>query len=259
MAGKFSKYADNALLNHVFGTTTFTSPTTVYLALSTTIPDANDGNITEPVDMGYARMAIAFTTSTARSLTNSARINFANATGNWGSITGYVLYDALTGGNPLGTGSFTTPMTVNSGDACSVFASTVTVSVPTGGASTYLANALLNHTFTHSAYSVPTKYLACSTANPTDDASGKVEPTGNSYARIATGTFATSTAKATDNSATIELAPATGSWSTITHTCIMDALTDGNMLAYGALTVPQAVTANVILQMPIGNLDITLV
>jgi len=51
---------------------------------------------------------------------------------------------------------------------------------------------------------------------------------------------------------------ASGSWGTITHFALFDALTTGNMLMSGALTASQAITTNQIARFAIGALDITL-
>jgi hypothetical protein len=49
-----------------------------------------------------------------------------------------------------------------------------------------------------------------------------------------------------------------GSWGTITHFAIFDALTSGNMLFYGALTASKVVGDGDTLEFAATDLDITL-
>jgi hypothetical protein len=110
-------------------------------------------------------------------------------------------------------------------------------------ASEYLANALLEHTFGKGAFAVPTIWVGLSTTTPAADGTNVTEPAGeDAYARVQTvasdwssaGTpYAEGTLK---NAEPIEFAEATGSWGTVTHLVLYDAETDGNMLAFSALT-----------------------
>jgi hypothetical protein len=127
-----------------------------------------------------------------------------------------------------------------------------------GSASDYLENALLDHVFENSAYTQPTIYIGASTADPTDDASGLAEPSGNGYARKAHSTWDTAASGATENTGAITFAVSTGSWGTITHWAAFDALSGGNMLCHGALGSSQAIANNEILEFADGAIDITL-
>ena len=55
-----------------------------------------------------------------------------------------------------------------------------------GSFADYWENEILDHLFGKGSYTPPTIYVGLSTADPVDDASGLAEPSGNSYARIAT-------------------------------------------------------------------------
>jgi hypothetical protein len=127
-----------------------------------------------------------------------------------------------------------------------------------GSASDYLEAKILDHMI-GSAYSAPaTWYVAASTADPTDDASGIAEPSGNNYARasVAANTFSRATSTI-DNDSAITFNEATGSWGTLTHWAIYDAVTDGNMLFHGSLASSQAIASSETLRFPAGELDIT--
>ena len=107
MTGNLSDYAENKLLNHMLGVSTFTMPTTVYLALFTSNPtDAGTG--TEVTGNGYARKVIPFSTATTGTISNASEVAFATPTGAWGIVTHFGIYDALTGGNLLVHGPLTT-------------------------------------------------------------------------------------------------------------------------------------------------------
>jgi len=124
----------------------------------------------------------------------------------------------------------------------------------------YLENKVLDHITGKTSYAKPTVYIGLSTADPTDDASGLAEPSGNNYARVTTSgsDWDASAAGATSNAAAITFPKASGSWGTVTHFALFDAVTSGNMLAYGALSASEAVTANDQLRFSTGALDITL-
>ena len=97
-------YSANRIMDRYFGSSTLTPATTYYMGVSTTTPQSNGTGVTEPTDPAYARIAIpnnkvSFTTSSNGSLKNAIQFSFAEAQTNWGTITHFVLYDSLTGGN----------------------------------------------------------------------------------------------------------------------------------------------------------------
>lgn len=97
---EMSNYLENALINATLRNSAYTSPTTVYLALYTTDPtDADSG--TEVSGSAYARQSITFGAPSNGVSTNSAVIEFPQATGSWGTITHIGIRDASTAGNLL--------------------------------------------------------------------------------------------------------------------------------------------------------------
>ena len=97
---ELSNYLENALINATLRNTTYTSPATVYLALYTTDPtDADTG--TECSGASYARQSITFSAPSNGVTSNSAAIEFPQATTSWGTITHIGIRDALTVGNLL--------------------------------------------------------------------------------------------------------------------------------------------------------------
>lgn len=116
-----SDYLENKVLDHVLGTTSYTMPTTVYIGLSTgSFADDNSG--TELSGSGYARQSIAFDAAASGTTDNTSNVDFPAATGSWGTVSHYGLFDALTGGNLLIHGAFTTSKTVATGDILRVAA-----------------------------------------------------------------------------------------------------------------------------------------
>lgn len=111
----------NGLLNFILGksSTIGFSAGSAYLALSTTAPTAEGGNITEPVGNGYERKLIGnsgqaltqlLSSAADGSITNDKIIMFNPATGSWGTCTHFVIYSAASGGTVFGYGTLTTPI-----------------------------------------------------------------------------------------------------------------------------------------------------
>jgi hypothetical protein len=124
-----SNYLENALLNATLRNTSYTSPATVYAALFTSDPtDAGTG--TECTGTGYARTAITFAAPSNGVTTNSAAAcEFPQATGDWGTITHFGIFDALTTGNLLYYGALTTSKVISSGDVFKFSTSSVSVTL----------------------------------------------------------------------------------------------------------------------------------
>jgi len=112
----FSNYLETKVLDHVFGATAYTAPTTLYLALHTANPDEDgSGNEVSTVDTAYARQTVAFTT-TGNTTSNTAAVEYATATGNFGTVSHVAVWDASTGGNMLAYAQLTSSKTIEVGD-----------------------------------------------------------------------------------------------------------------------------------------------
>ena len=120
----------------------------------------------------------------------------------------------------------------------------------------FLETEILDHVFAGAAYTAPsTKYIGLFTAAP-GETGGGTEVSGNAYARQSMA-FTTS-GDTTSNSAAVEFPTATGSWGTITHVGIFDAVSSGNLMVYATLTVSKAIASGDVFRVPSGDLDITL-
>jgi hypothetical protein len=101
-------------LTWLFTTTAVTRPTGWHVGLFTAAPGEAGGG-TEISGNGYARISATFTVS-GNLATNSGNIEFAAATGSWGTITNAALFDASTGGTMIAYGTLTASKTIASGD-----------------------------------------------------------------------------------------------------------------------------------------------
>ena len=120
----------------------------------------------------------------------------------------------------------------------------------------FLETEIFDHVFAGAAYTAPTtKYIGLFTAAP-GETGGGTEVSGSAYARQSMA-FATS-GDTTSNSAAVEFPTASGSWGTITHVGIFDALTSGNLMVYATLTASKAIASGDVFRVPSGDLDITL-
>jgi len=129
-----------------------------------------------------------------------------------------------------------------------------------GSFADYLENKLLDHIVGKTAFTMPTCYVGLSTADPLDTGAGLAEPSGGSYARVATagGDWNAAAAGAIDNANDITFPEATGDWGTITHFALFDAATAGNMLAHGSLTTSKHIESGEVAKFAAGDLDLTL-
>jgi len=128
------------------------------------------------------------------------------------------------------------------------------------GFSDYLENKVLTHVFGGTAYTAPsTLYVGLYTA-ASSDSGGGTEVSGGSYARKSTANMTVSGTSPTQatNGAAIEFVTATGSWGTVTHVGVFDALTSGNLLGWAALTASKTVSSGDVFRFDAGDLDITL-
>jgi hypothetical protein len=96
-----SNYLEDALVNAVLRNTSYTSPTTVYVALFTAVSDAEAGTGTEVSGGSYARQAVTFSAPSNGATSNSGIITFPTASAPWGTVTHAAIMDASTSGNCL--------------------------------------------------------------------------------------------------------------------------------------------------------------
>jgi hypothetical protein len=109
-----SDYLEDALAGHLFHGTALTQPT-LYVALFTDDPtDADTG--TEATSGSYARKAHTAWTKASGVASNTTAVTFPVATGTWGTITHFGIYDAASGGNLLFHGALDESKTITNGE-----------------------------------------------------------------------------------------------------------------------------------------------
>ena len=129
--GSFSDHWENEILDHLFGKGTYTPPT-IYIGLSTADPGDDGTGLSEPSGNGYARVATAaadWNSAASGTLDNANAVEFAEATGSWGTVTHFALFDAASDGNLLAHGSLNQSKTIASGDTAQIAAGDLDVSL----------------------------------------------------------------------------------------------------------------------------------
>lgn len=129
--GGFSDYWENEILDHIFSKGNYTPPT-IYVGLSTADPADDGSGLSEPSDNGYARVATSssdWNVASGGAVTNANDIIFPKATGSWGTISHFALFDAATGGNMLAHGSLSEPIEINSPNMAKIATGSISVTL----------------------------------------------------------------------------------------------------------------------------------
>jgi hypothetical protein len=125
---EISNYLENALINGTLRGTSYTAPTTTYLALYTNDPtDADTG--TEITGGSYVRQAITFSSPSNGATSNSSAIEFPQATADWGTITHVGIRDAVTSGNLLYHSALDTSKAIANGDIFKITSTNLSVTL----------------------------------------------------------------------------------------------------------------------------------
>jgi len=126
MAGNLSDYLENKLLDHFLGTTSYTMPTPIYVALYTVAPsDAGGG--TEVTGGSYARQTATFDAAASGATQNDTDIDFVNMPSC--TVVAVGVHDALTGGNLLVHGTLTANKSLDAGDTLRIATCDLDISI----------------------------------------------------------------------------------------------------------------------------------
>ena len=106
---------ETTTLTWLFTADSATRPTTWYIGLFTSDPTDTGAAGTEVSGGSYARTSASFTIS-GNEATNSASIEFPEATGSWGTITHIGVMDASSAGNMIVHSALSASKTIASGD-----------------------------------------------------------------------------------------------------------------------------------------------
>ena len=123
-----TNYLEDAIIQHLYRTGSFTKPTVLAHALYTAAPGEAGGG-TEVSGGSYARVDRppldanwAATSGGNGQTSNVAAITFAAPTANWGTVTHTAQLDATSAGNMLVYGALTASRVISNGDAAPSFA-----------------------------------------------------------------------------------------------------------------------------------------
>jgi len=119
--GSKSDYLENAILDHVLTNTALTSPSSVFIALFTTVPTDSTSGV-EVTGGSYARLEVGaatgrdFTAAAAGATSNNEDWSFVQASANWNTVSGFAVMDSLTDGEMLYWGDVSPAKLVENGD-----------------------------------------------------------------------------------------------------------------------------------------------
>ena len=135
MQGGYEKnttYFLNQVMGNLFKTKeTPALPSEYYIGLSSTAPNISGGNVTEPLsNSGYKRVKLENLSEPADGvITNEQAISFDESTANWGTMSHFVIYDALEAGNLLMYDTLSTPRNVEAATIVTIKANSLTLTL----------------------------------------------------------------------------------------------------------------------------------
>lgn len=125
-------YFLNQVMGNLFKTKeTPALPSEYYIGLSSTAPNISGGNVTEPLsNSGYKRVKLETLSEPADGvITNEQAISFDESTANWGTMSHFVIYDALEAGNLLMYDTLSTPRNVEAATIVTIKANSLTLTL----------------------------------------------------------------------------------------------------------------------------------
>ena len=126
MAGNLTNYLEDKLIDHFLGTTSYTMPADVYVALFTVAPSDAAGG-TEVTGGSYARKIATFTAASSGATSNDDNIDFTGMPAVTTVAIG--IFDAITTGNMLLYGTLTTNKTTDAGDTLRIATGDLDISI----------------------------------------------------------------------------------------------------------------------------------
>ena len=126
MPDNLSNYLEDKLIDHFLGTTTYTKPSSVYVALYTVAPSDSGGG-TQVTGGSYARQVATFSASSAGATSNTGNIDFTGMPAC--TVVAIGIFDALTTGNLLLWGTLTANKTVDAGDTLRIATGDLDISI----------------------------------------------------------------------------------------------------------------------------------
>lgn len=262
MAGSISDALEIKLLDHVLKNDAFSVPGDIYIGLSTADPGENGATDTPPVGNGYARKVCnSWDGAGSRATANAIAVEFPEASGSWGTVSHFTIYDALSGGNFLAHSNVTVSKTIGAGDNASFAIGDIDVVFSPGGISTYLANELLDHIFkVGGGYSQPGQiWVALADTTIIDTTTGTtISEPGENYVRKQHEAYDAAASGASENDGAITFITADAAWGAVSDVALIDASSTGNILFYAALDAGKTIGNGDTAQFVDGALDFTM-
>ena len=120
----FGNVVENEILDQVFGASDYAEPATYYIGLSKADPTDDASGLDEPSGGSYARVTVTnnkttWSVASGGALANDIAITFPQATGDWGTITHFAIWNHLTAtaeANLIAHGALGTSKDVDNGD-----------------------------------------------------------------------------------------------------------------------------------------------
>lgn len=214
------------VLKHVFNISTYSPPTTLYLALGD-----GTGLFSEISGGSYARQTIAFHSPAADKLARPLAFNETviklepTDQMDWWSVTQFAIYDASSGGNMLFSDDFEPNLTLAYGDSYTIrqerihvyFFDQDTADPEYTYWSKYLQGQLLDLVFAGGSYSPPSTIkldLTSAKPEPDDGVADLQKVAGGGYAEASNASWQFNAGNNdVTNSAQIDFPTATGAWS----------------------------------------------
>lgn len=160
--GQISNYAAHSLLDHVLGNTAYSPSATLYLAAFSAGVEST----------AIARKAVTnnttnFPNAASRLKSLNVSTDFAAATADAGAIDEVRIYDASSGGNELARDTLSSPVTINNAGVLTIAAGALSILLPAGCITDYLAHKLLDLMFGGVSYTAPAPvYLSAFNGDP---------------------------------------------------------------------------------------------
>ena len=116
MAGSFSDALEIKLLDHLLKTTPFAVPANIYVALYTTAPTDAGGGVEVSGGSYERKVCNTWDGAAAGATANTGAITFIQATGDWGTVIAFAIFDAIAAGNFLAWADLAVNKAIQNGD-----------------------------------------------------------------------------------------------------------------------------------------------
>lgn len=268
---QLSDFLENELLDHMFGGSAYSAPSSVWVALFTSNTGLESNTQSNEVSgTNYARLEVGaatgrdFTVAASASSENNEDWQFANpGSGGWGTVVAIAVCSASTSGEILMYSDLSVNRTINQDNDVIFSAGEIKFFFDENPRqiSDFLANELLDHVLRDDAYTAPgTIYGGLWTADDGLVSNTKTSEVGSGvgYARQSVSYGTAASGEISNDAATTWGPNTTTNWGTVNYLAALDAVTVGNVLMFAALDSSPAVVINDSVRILTGAFDMLL-